>query len=92
MGFACEEVMKKMSQSNNDGTQQRQMQIPVTANLNVDFRKPVLEGIKVRMEVNLEHREGRKIYWKARMFGDADDGEDKDVLYAEATSLYILVN
>ena len=66
--------------------------IPVTANLNVDFRKPVLEGTKVRLEVNLEHREGRKLYWKARMFGDADDGKDKDVLYAEATSLYILIN
>eukprot|EP00537_Pseudo-nitzschia_pungens_P006797 CAMPEP_0172376390 /NCGR_PEP_ID=MMETSP1060-20121228/66700_1 /TAXON_ID=37318 /ORGANISM="Pseudo-nitzschia pungens, Strain cf. cingulata" /LENGTH=268 /DNA_ID=CAMNT_0013103905 /DNA_START=218 /DNA_END=1024 /DNA_ORIENTATION=- len=89
MGFACEEVMKQNSRQ-SDGKQERQ--IPVTANLNVDFRKPVLEGIKVRMEVNLEHREGRKIYWTARMFGDADDGLDKDTLYAEATSLYILVN
>jgi len=100
MGFACGEVMMQQQQQSQQNKNKQQAtapttatnQIPVTANLSVDFRKPVLEGVKVRLEVNLEHREGRKLYWKARMFGNADDGKDKDVLYAEATSLYILIN
>ena len=59
----------------------------VTANLNVDFRKPVLEGTRVRMDVQLERREGRKLFWKARMI----DSLDPTILYAEATSLYIII-
>jgi acyl-coenzyme A thioesterase PaaI-like protein len=57
----------------------------VTANLNVDYRAPVPAGSQVRLSVQLEHREGRKLFWKAQM-----TSMDQQVLYAEATSLYII--
>ena len=62
---------------------------PVTANLNVDFRKPCLEGTKVLVQVILERWEGRKLFWKARMVDADSTGEE--ILYAEATSLYIVL-
>ncbi|KAG7354259.1 acyl-CoA thioesterase [Nitzschia inconspicua] len=57
----------------------------VTANLNVDYRAPVPAGSQVRVAVQLERREGRKLFWKAQM-----KSLDQQVLYAEATSLYII--
>ena len=57
----------------------------VTANLNVNFRTPVMAGTNVRVVAQLEHREGRKLYWKAQM-----TSMDKETLFAEATSLYII--
>ncbi|KAG7351171.1 acyl-CoA thioesterase [Nitzschia inconspicua] len=57
----------------------------VTANLNVDYRAPVPAGSQVRVAVQLERREGRKLFWKAQM-----TSMDQQVLYAEATSLYII--
>jgi acyl-coenzyme A thioesterase PaaI-like protein len=57
----------------------------VTANLKVDFRAPVPAGAKVRVDAQLEYREGRKLFWKAQM-----TSLDKSILYAEATSLYIV--
>ena len=65
----------------------------VTANLNIDYRRPVPEGTKVLVEVFLERWEGRKFFLRARMI-DAerrtpDTGEE--ILYAEASSLYIML-
>jgi acyl-coenzyme A thioesterase PaaI-like protein len=57
----------------------------VTANLNVDFRSPVLAGTHIRVVAQLEHREGRKLFWKAQM-----TSMDEETLYAEASSLYIV--
>ena len=57
----------------------------VTANLNVDYRAPVPAGTNVRISAQLERREGRKLFWKAQM-----TSIDKTVLYAEASSLYII--
>lgn len=57
----------------------------VTANLTVDYRAPVPAGTTVRVAATLERREGRKLYWKASM--TSTDGE---ILYAEASSLYII--
>lgn len=57
----------------------------VTANLNIDFRAPVPAGAHVRVAAQLEHREGRKLFWTAQM-----TSLDRSVLYAEAKSLYII--
>jgi acyl-coenzyme A thioesterase PaaI-like protein len=61
------------------------VKMAVTANLNVDFRAPVIAGTSVRVVAQLEHREGRKLYWKAQM-----TSMDKKIMYAEASSLYIV--
>jgi acyl-coenzyme A thioesterase PaaI-like protein len=82
MGWGCDRVLDKTSN------------IPVTANLSVDFRRPVPEGTTVRIEVILERWEGRKLFWKARMLRDDNDDKgsgEEEVLYAEATSLYIVL-
>jgi len=86
MGWAANEVLAKTKTPPASSERPKMPKIPVTANLSVDFRKPVYEGASVRMEVVLERREGRKLYFGARMLG-ASDGE----LYAEATSLYIVL-
>ena len=57
----------------------------VTANLTVDFRAPVPAGTKVRISLQLEHREGRKIFMTGQM-----KSLDQQILYAEAKSLYII--
>lgn len=56
-----------------------------TANLNVDYRAPIPAGTRVRIAAQLESREGRKLFWKAQM-----TSLDQKVLYAEASSLYII--
>ena len=76
MGWGCDRVLPENK-------------TPVTANLNVDFRRPVPAGTKVRIQVVLERWEGRKLFWKARML-DARNTEE-EILYAEATSLYIVL-
>ena len=76
MGWGCDRVLPENK-------------TPVTANLNVDFRRPVPAGTKVRIQVVLERWEGRKLFWKARML-DAENTEE-EILYAEATSLYIVL-
>lgn len=56
-----------------------------TANLTVDFRAPVPAGTMIRVQAQLEHREGRKLFWKAQM--TSMDGE---ILFAECSSLFII--
>jgi len=76
-GWGCNEVIDSSK-------------VYVTANLSVNFRKPVMEGSKTKIEIYLEKQEGRKYFWKAKMLGkDGSSGEE--VLYADATSLYILL-
>ena len=57
----------------------------VTANLHIDYRAPVPAGTEVRVAVQLDTREGRKLFWKAQM-----TSMDQETLYAEASSLYII--
>jgi acyl-coenzyme A thioesterase PaaI-like protein len=61
------------------------VKMAVTANLKVDYRAPVPAGMNVRVVAQLEHREGRKLFWKAQM-----TSMDTKTLYAEASSLYII--
>lgn len=57
----------------------------VTASLKVDYRMPVLAGSMLLIKVRLSSRQGRKLYFEAQV-----TSPDEKVLYAEATSLYIV--
>jgi acyl-coenzyme A thioesterase PaaI-like protein len=57
----------------------------VTASLQVDYRTPVLAGSTLVLKVHLSRREGRKLYFEAQI-----TSPDEEVLYAEASSLYIV--
>ena len=57
----------------------------VTANLTVDFRAPLLEGSEAVIRVYHNETKGRKIYFSAKL-----ESKDGNVLFAEATSLFIL--
>lgn len=59
-------------------------QAAVTANLNVDFRAPILLGTSVDIEAWPVRQDGRKIY----VAGELRDG---DRLVAEATGLFLVV-
>jgi acyl-coenzyme A thioesterase PaaI-like protein len=61
------------------------VQYAVTANLSVDYRAPVPADSRVLVRVRLSKQEGRKLYFTAQM-----TNLDGSVLYAEATSLYII--
>lgn len=56
----------------------------VTANLNIDYRAPLIEDSRAVVRVYYVRSEGRKIYFRARL--ESHDGE---ILYAEATSLFV---
>ena len=56
----------------------------VTANLNIDYRAPLMEDSRAVVRVYYVRSEGRKIYFQARL--ESHDGE---TLYAEATSLFV---
>jgi len=56
----------------------------VTANLNIDYRAPLMEDSRAVVRVYYVRSEGRKIYFRARL--ESHDGE---TLYAEATSLFV---
>ncbi|KAI7855905.1 HotDog domain-containing protein [Circinella umbellata] len=58
--------------------------IGFTANLNIDYRKPLAADQWVILRGKLDRAEGRKAYVKAWI--ESPDGETK---YSEATSLYI---
>jgi acyl-coenzyme A thioesterase PaaI-like protein len=57
----------------------------VTANLTVDYRAPLPAGTQVVIAVQLEHREGRKLFWKAQV-----TSMDRNTVYAEAKSLFVI--
>jgi acyl-coenzyme A thioesterase PaaI-like protein len=56
-----------------------------TANLNVDYRVPVLANSRVLIRVRLSKQEGRKLYFSAQM-----TSLDASILYAESTTLYVI--
>ncbi len=56
-----------------------------TANLSVDYRAPVPAGTMIRVQAQLEHREGRKLFWRAQM-----TSMDRETLFAECSCLYII--
>jgi acyl-coenzyme A thioesterase PaaI-like protein len=57
----------------------------VTASLKVDYRAPVLAGSTLVLKVRFSKQEGRKLYFEAQI-----TSPDEEVLYAEASSLYIV--
>lgn len=57
----------------------------VTANLNINYRQPVMAGSEVKLNVYLTGQEGRKLYWKTQM-----TSLDDKVIYNEATSIYVI--
>ena len=61
--------------------------IAFTANLSVNYMKPVPEKSTFLVTATLESREGRKLYWKANIF-DVVEGEKR--LLCDASSLYII--
>jgi acyl-coenzyme A thioesterase PaaI-like protein len=62
-----------------------EIEMAVTANLNIDFRAPVPANSRVVVRVCVSKQEGRKLYFSAQL-----TSLDSTVLYAEATSLYII--
>ena len=56
----------------------------VTANLNIDYRAPLMEDSRAVVRVYYVRSEGRKIYFQARL-----ESHDGKILYAEATSLFV---
>lgn len=78
MGFAYHVAL-------NDNEDEGKAYTAYTANLNVNYRAPLMERTEVTVRVYLEKIEGRKIFLYARM-----ESVDREVLYSEATSLYIL--
>ena len=56
----------------------------VTANLNIDYRAPLMEDSRAVVRVYYVRSEGRKIYFRARL--ESHGGE---ILFAEATSLFV---
>lgn len=55
-----------------------------TANLNINFRKPVYANTQVALRITLQERTGRKVYMNAVMYD-----ENSEVL-ADATTLFIM--
>jgi acyl-coenzyme A thioesterase PaaI-like protein len=58
----------------------------VTAHLSVHYRAPLPAGTTVRLEATFVRAERRKLYWKVRVV----NATDPSVLYAEATSLFVI--
>ena len=78
MGWAYE-CLQQREQIDSSGM------IIVTANLTVDFRAPLLEGSEAVIRVYHKETRGRKIYFDARL-----ESKDGNILFAEATSLFVL--
>uniref|UniRef100_A0A8C5Q0I3 Acyl-coenzyme A thioesterase THEM4 n=1 Tax=Leptobrachium leishanense TaxID=445787 RepID=A0A8C5Q0I3_9ANUR len=56
-----------------------------TANLNIDYRNPILLGSTAIADSTVEKVDGRKVYTRCTV-----RGHDDKVVYAEATGLFIL--
>eukprot|EP00591_Stephanopyxis_turris_P007000 CAMPEP_0195525326 /NCGR_PEP_ID=MMETSP0794_2-20130614/25733_1 /TAXON_ID=515487 /ORGANISM="Stephanopyxis turris, Strain CCMP 815" /LENGTH=322 /DNA_ID=CAMNT_0040655769 /DNA_START=43 /DNA_END=1011 /DNA_ORIENTATION=+ len=61
--------------------------IIVTANLNVDFRAPLVEGSEAVVRVYHDGTDGRKVYFSATL-----ESKDGTVLFAEAKGLFIRIS
>mmetsp|Transcript_9066 Transcript_9066/g.17091 ORF Transcript_9066/g.17091 Transcript_9066/m.17091 type:complete len:339 (-) Transcript_9066:174-1190(-) len=83
LGWGCE-AMRLSSIDNSE--MQDDFSLVVTANLTVNYRKPLPAGSNFVVRVRHEKTEGRKIYFTARI--ESYDGE---TLYAEASSLFLKV-
>lgn len=57
----------------------------VTANLNLDYRAPLPAGSNVLIQVQLDRRDNRKLFFKAEI-----TSLNGDIVYTEATCLYII--
>jgi len=62
--------------------------VALTANLKVDFQAPFKEGSSAIIRVFFDRLEGKKKLYFSAILEDAD----KSVVYAEASSLFILVD
>uniref|UniRef100_A0A7S4I0M3 Acyl-coenzyme A thioesterase THEM4 n=1 Tax=Odontella aurita TaxID=265563 RepID=A0A7S4I0M3_9STRA len=58
-----------------------------TANLTVNYRRPVESGKTTRVKAFYEKTEGRKVYISSRM-----ESMDSSSVYADATSVFVVVN
>jgi len=67
-----------------------------TANLNVNYRKPIPAGTTLTIACSLERVEigeksgAKKVYLVARMVGGGETGGTPPVVYADATSLFVV--
>lgn len=68
------------------GSDEDEYSLVVTANLTVNYRKPLRAGSNFVVRVCHEKTEGRKIYFTARI-----ESYDGKTLYAEASSLFLKV-
>jgi len=57
-----------------------------TANLSINYRKPVPAASILRIECYFEGQERRKLHWKVRVV----DAKRPSILYAEASSLFVV--
>jgi Uncharacterized protein, possibly involved in aromatic compounds catabolism len=80
------EALHLSSREENPQQGENDYSLVVTANLTVNYRKPLRAGSNFVVRVFHEKTEGRKIYFTARI--ESYDGE---TLYAEASSLFIKV-
>ena len=56
-----------------------------TANLTINYKRPITCGTEVKILARVERVEGRKVFLRAEIRNAKDD----TVLYTEATSLFI---
>ncbi|MES1913004.1 MAG: hypothetical protein MHM6MM_005241 [Cercozoa sp. M6MM] len=60
-----------------------------TANLSIDYRRPLPADTKVAVHSRVESHEGRKIRVSARVCAANKDGMLDDIVFAESTALFI---
>jgi uncharacterized protein (TIGR00369 family) len=58
----------------------------VTANLNINYVRPVPAGSTIRIVATLQSREGRKLFWQVKVHS----AHDPECVYCMATSLFII--
>lgn len=56
-----------------------------TANLSINYKRPILCGSYITLIARVERVEGRKVFLKAEI----RDAQDESILFTEATSLFI---
>jgi acyl-coenzyme A thioesterase PaaI-like protein len=80
------EALSLSSREENAGGKEDDYSLVVTANLTVNYRKPLRAGSNFVVRVRHEKTEGRKVYFTARI-----ESYDGKTLYAEASSLFLKV-
>ena len=84
MGWAYESLHDEEAKKKNDASYASAP--AVTANLQVDFRAPFMEGSEGVIRVYHNETKGRKMYFSATL-----ESKDGNIIFAEAKSLFIRV-